>query len=73
MPGGGGGVVRGTDFQLLMLSPNLLKTKFPYAGWGGVRGTALQLLMLSPNLLKTKFLYAGGGGGGWSEGQTSNF
>ena len=27
MPPGGGGV-SGTDFQLLMLSPNLLKTKF---------------------------------------------
>ena len=32
--------VMGTHFQLLMLSPNLLKTKFPYAsGGGGVIGT----------------------------------
>ena len=47
--------VRGVQDQLLMLSPNLLKTKFPHVQWGGEFGTNFQLLMLSPNLLKTKF------------------
>ena len=34
--GGGGGGFMTANFQLLMLSPNLLKSKIPYApGWGG--------------------------------------
>ena len=49
---GGGGR---TNFQLLMLSSNLLKSKIPISGWvGGGGRTNFQLLMLSPNLLKKK-------------------
>ena len=55
-----GGVLM-TNFQLLMLSPNLLKTKFPNVEW----------LMLSPNL-KTKFLYVLWGGGGGDKLPTFN-
>ena len=43
-----------TNFQLLMLSSNLLKSKIPVSGVGGGGGTNFQLLMLSPNLLKKK-------------------
>ena len=43
---GGGG-------QLLMQSPEMLKSKIPiFASWGGVGG---QLLMLSPEMLKSNF------------------
>ena len=55
-----GGGRSGTNFQLLILSLNLLKTKFPYirgGGGGGGSGTNFQLLMLSLNLLKSKFPY----------------
>ena len=47
------GGVGGTNFQLLMLSSNLLKSKIPMSGWGGggVGGTNFRLLMLSSNLL----------------------
>ena len=55
--GGGGGLVT----QILMRSPKLLKTQFPYVGGGG--GVA-QLLMQSPKLPKTQFPYVQGGGGG---------
>ena len=53
------------NFQLLMLSPNLLKFQNPV--WGGGGGercmTAnFQLLMLSPNLLKSQIWWRGGGG-----------
>ena len=41
-------------FQLLMLSPNLLKSKIPYAQLGVGRGLTLQRLILGPNLLKSK-------------------
>ena len=57
-----------TNFQLLMLSPNLLKSKVPiFLGGGrGFGGTNFQLLMLSSNLLKSKIPMSGGGGGeGW--------
>ena len=54
-----------TNFQLLMLSPNLLKSKIPMSGGGGVvGGTNFQLLMLSPNLLKSKIPMSGGVGWG---------
>ena len=55
-PVGGGG-------QLLMPSPNLIKSQIPYAcgGGGGVEST-FQLLIPSPNLLKSKI--PGGGGKG---------
>ena len=43
--------VGGTNFQLLMLSSNLLKSKIPISG---DRGWWNQLLMLSSNLLKSK-------------------
>ena len=53
--GMGGWGIGGTNFQILMLSPNLLKSKIPMSGGGirGVGGTNFQLLMLSPNLLKS--------------------
>ena len=54
--------VGGTNFQLLMLSSNLLKSKIPMSGEGGGRGvgeTNFQLLMLSPNLLKSKIPMSG--------------
>ena len=35
MSGGGEGGVGGTNFQLLMLSPNLLKSKIPMSGGEG--------------------------------------
>ena len=44
-----------TNFQLLMLIPNLLKSKIPISGRGeGLVEINFQLLMLSPNLLKSK-------------------
>ena len=61
-----------TNFQLLLLSPNLLKSKVPILwGLGGGEGrerqglveTNFQLLLMSPNLLKSKVLIFGGGGG----------
>ena len=59
--GGGGGFVE-TNFQLLMLSPNLLKSKVPILeGGGGFVETNFQLLMLSPNLLKSKVPILEGG------------
>ena len=33
--GGGGSAFMMANFQLLMLSPNLLKSKNPFARWGG--------------------------------------
>ena len=59
--GWGGRVVH--DSQLLMLSPNLLRSQIPYmVGGGGVHDS--QLLMLSPNLLRSQIPYMVGGGGG---------
>ena len=55
----GGGGLMVTNFQLLLLSPNLLKSKVPISGGRGgegVDGTNFQILMLSPNLLKKKIL-----------------
>ena len=40
---GGVGVGPGPSFQLFMLSPNLLKTKFPYVQGGGGWGSRTQL------------------------------
>ena len=58
--GGGGGRFVETNFQLLMLSSNLLKSKIPMLRVGGPRG----IYMLSSNLLKSKIpmLRVGGGG-----------
>ena len=57
-----GGGIGGTNFQLLMLSSNLLKSKIPMSGGGGGgvggSGTNFQLLMLSPNLLTKKIFFA---------------
>ena len=51
----------GGDSQLLMLSPEMLKSKISIsAGGGGVGG---QLLMLSPEMLKLKISISEGGGG----------
>ena len=79
--GGGGGVVE-TNFQLLMPSSNLLKSKIPMFRGGGrglaggpmFRGgglveTNFQLLMLSSNLLKSKNPIFRMGGGVFSENQ----
>ena len=62
-----------TDFQLLMLSSNLLKSKIPMSGeegGGGFMETNFQLLMLSSNLLKFKIPMSGGGGGHGNQFQT---
>ena len=64
-----GGRGLGTNFQLLMLSPYLLKSQIPFMVWGlggGVLGTNFQLLVLGPNLLKSQipFTIGWGGGGG---------
>ena len=61
----GGGEIGGTNFQLLMLSSNLLKSKIPMFNRGGVGGTNFQLLMLSSNLLKSKIPMSDGVGGCW--------
>ena len=67
--GGGGGFMM-ANFQLLMLSPNLLKSQTAYAPWGegGFMMANFQLLMLSPTLLKSQIAYAPWGGGGVVEG-----
>ena len=54
-----------TNFQLLILSSNLLKSQIPMSGGGGwvLVETNFQLLMLSPNLLKFQIPMSGGGGG----------
>ena len=63
--GGGGGELE-PNFQLLMASPNLLKTQIPYIVVGGGLGNNFQLLMPSPNLLNSKFpIWWGGVGGLW--------
>ena len=68
----GGGRAGGTNFQLLILSSYLLKSKIPMSSWGGgVGGTNFQLLMLSSNLLKSKIPMSGGGGGGRQVGGTN--
>ena len=69
-----------TNFQLLMLSPNLLKSQIPMSGREGVGGgglvkTNFQLLMLSPNLLKSQIAMSGryGRGGGFGGNQFPTF
>ena len=55
--GGWAGVVGGTSFQLLMLSPNLLKSKIPMSGgWvgGGGRWNQFPTFDAESNLLKKK-------------------
>ena len=56
----------GTNFQLLMMSSNLLKSKISISG-EGVGGTNFQLLMASSNLLKPKIPISGEGGGWWNQ------
>ena len=53
--------VGGTNFQLLMLSSNLLKSKIPISE-GRLVKPNFQLLMLSSNLLKSKIPISRGGG-----------
>ena len=70
-----GGLVE-TNFQLLMLSSNLLKSKIPMLmGGGGLVETNFELLMLSSNLLKSKIpmLRVGGWGGGVGGNQFRTF
>ena len=69
----GGGSVE-SNFQLLMLSPNLLKSQIPMLRMsGGLVESNFQLLMLSSNLLKSKTpmlrvgRWVGGYGGGLVE------
>ena len=50
MEGAGGGV----GGQLLMLSPNLLKSHISMSRVGGWGEVGSQFLMLGPNLLKSK-------------------
>ena len=62
----GGGRGLGPNFQLLMLSPNLLKSQIPFmVGWGWLGGGMapnFHLLMLSANLLKLQIPFMVGGG-----------
>ena len=65
--GGRGGLVQ-TNFQLLLLSPNLLEFQILMSGGeGGLVETNFQLLLLSPNLLKSKIPISGGWGGWWNQ------
>ena len=77
----------GYNFQLLMLSPNLLKSQIPFmVGWGRGPGWAgIQLSTFDAESQSAKIsnsFYGGGGGGGGSRGgklvtnfqkSTSNF
>ena len=56
-----------TNFQLLMLSSNMLKSKNPMLRVCRLVETNFQLLMLSPNLLKSQIPMSSGGGGGLVE------
>ena len=56
----------GTNFQLLMMNPNLLKSKIPISGMG-VGRINFQLLMLSSNLLISKIPISRGGGVWWNQ------
>ena len=59
--GGWGGFIE-INFQLLLLSPNVLKSKVPFVFFGG-GFMEIQLLLLSPNLLKSKVpIFLGEGG-----------
>ena len=49
MGGGGGGGGRGSNFQLLMLSPNLLKSQIPYMGGAGGGGKVKLPIAKIPN------------------------
>ena len=72
---GGRGCVT-VNFQLLMLSPNPLKSKNSFARCGRGRGCVManfQLLMLSPNLLKSKSPYVRMGSGGTHDSQLPTF
>ena len=53
-----------TNFQLWILSPNLLKLWWR-GGGGWLEGDNFPLLMLSPNLLKCQSPITVGVGGGW--------
>ena len=70
--GWGGGLME-TNFQLLILSSNLLKSKIPMLRvGGGLVKTNFQLLMLSSNLLKSNIpMLRVGGRGSWKP--ISNF
>ena len=64
-----GGGVGGTNFQLLLLSPNLLKSKIPMSGGGG-GGWWNQLSTFDAEskfakIQNSHVLWGGGGGGGW--------
>ena len=60
--GGGRGLV--TNFQLLMLSPNLLKSQISYTVGGGVGDGQLPTIDAESNSAKiSNFLYNWGGGG----------
>ena len=65
-----------TNFQLLMLSSNLLKSKIPMLRMGGgeeLMETNFQLLMLSSNLLKSKIPMSSGKMGGWGRVMETKF
>ena len=70
--GGGGGRGSETNFELLILSLNLLKTKFPYVHFerGGIQDQLPTFDPESKSALKTKFSYVClGWGGGREEGR----
>ena len=65
MSGKGGRGVGGTNFQLLMLSSNLLKSKFPMSGRGGGWWNQLSTFDAEFKFAKIQnFLFSGGGAGG---------
>ena len=53
-----------SNFQLLMLSPNLLKSKIPMSRGGGLVETNFQILMLSSNSLESQIPMSSGVEGG---------
>ena len=65
------------NFQLLMLSPNLLKSQSPFMVGGGVHDGQLPTFDAESKSAKIpKSLYGGGGGVrgcGWGKNPTSNF
>ena len=66
--GVGGWVGQGAHSQLLMLSPEILKSQIPISGAGGGGEAHGQLLMLSPEMLKSQIPIFWWWVGGWDMG-----
>ena len=75
-PGGGEEGVSGTNFQLLMLSSNLLKSKIPISGgevggWGWWNQLSTFDAEFKFAKIQNSYVQGGGGGGGWGVGGTN--